>query len=65
LFVLSLICIATAIKEKKRTIIRNKNIIIGDKFNMWKKIYNKITVAKEPKVPGIFGILPIPNIVTK
>jgi hypothetical protein len=32
---------------------------------MWKKIYNKITVAKEPKVPGIFGILPIPNIVTK
>ncbi|MDC3007347.1 hypothetical protein OAY86_03210 [Candidatus Pelagibacter sp.] len=29
-----------------------------------KKIYNKITVAKDPKVPGIFGILPIPNIVT-
>ena len=29
-----------------------------------KKIYNKITVAKDPIVPGIFVTLPIPNIVT-
>ena len=27
-------------------------------------MYNMITVAREPKVPGIILIFPIPNIVT-
>ena len=35
-----------------------------DKLIYEKKKYRIIVVANDPKVPGIFGILPRPNIVT-
>ena len=41
-----------------------KNIIFEDIFNIWKKKQSRITVTNDPKVPGIFGIFPKPNIVT-
>ena len=54
----------TAYNEiKKITIIENK-IIFGETFKMWNKKNRNNVVAKDPNVPGIFLIFPIPNKVT-
>ena len=43
---------------------KNKNVS-ADTEKIWNNIYNKMTVAREAKLPGILGSFPIPNIVTK
>jgi len=47
-----------------KIIINPKRIKLDEIFKVWNKIKSIIIVAKDPTVPGIIFILPIPNIVT-